>query len=130
VRFRRMRHLALFLAAMFFASNAAAAIGACIAELAGQQPMAGHALKAGAGEPAGKSSCPQSDDTGPCLTHYVQSYQSDEQKIWADVSVAALVPERIGVHFPFQVPPKPVVMALAPPVVGPSLTILFRNFRN
>jgi len=120
----------MFLAAMLFASNAAAAIGACIAELSGQGQMAGHALAAGAGEPAGKPLCPQSDDAGPCLTHYAQSYQSEQQKIWADVPAAAIVPERVVVHAPFQLPPKLAVLASAPPIAGPSLTILFRNFRN
>lgn len=130
MRFRRMRYLTLFLAAMFFASNAAAAIGACIAEFSGQDQMAGHAPAASAGEPAGKPLCPQSDDVGPCLTHHAQSYQSDQEKIWADIPAAAIVPERTVVHLPFQVPPKLVVLATASPIVGPSLTILFRNFRN
>jgi hypothetical protein len=125
-----MRYLTLFLAAMFFASNAAAAIGACIADLAGQEQMAGHGLVAHVGEPAGKPLCPPTEDAGPCLTHYAQSYQSDEQKLWADVPAAALVPEITVLQGIFQAPPKLVVLASAPPIVGPSLTILFRNFRN
>ena len=125
-----MRHLTLFLAAMFFASNAAAAIGACVAELAGHKQMAGHALDARASEPASKPLCPQPDDTGPCLTHYAQSYHGDEQKSWAAVSAAALVPELGVVKVAFHALPKPVVLASARPIVGPSLTILYRNFRN
>ena len=125
-----MRYLTLIMAAMFFASNAVAAIGACIAELAGHEQMAGHALAAKAGESARKSLCPQSDDAGACFTHYAQSYPGDEQKLWADVPAAALIPAHKLVHLEFQAPAKLVVLAAAPPIVGPSLTILFRNFRN
>ena len=126
VRFRRMRYLTLFLAAMFFASSAAAAIGACIADLAGHEHMAGHAPDANAGEPL----CPPSDDAGSCLTHYVQSYQSDEQKFWADFPPAVPAPVLGVLHVAFQEKPKLLVMAAAPPIVGPPLTILFGNFRS
>lgn len=121
-----MRYLTLFLAAMFFASNAAAAVRACIADLAGSGHVAAHALEAGAGEPL----CPQSEDTGPCLKHYAQTYQNDEQKIWAGVSAAALAPVLTLLRVSIPPQPKLVLVAAAPPIVGPPLTILYRNFRN
>ena len=121
-----MRYLTLFLAAMFFASNAAAAVRACIADLAGSGHVAAHALEAGAGEPL----CPQSEDTGACLKLYAQTYQNDEQKIWAGVSAAALAPVLTLLRVSIPPQPKLVLVAAAPPIVGPPLTILYRNFRN
>ena len=121
-----MRYLTFFLAAMFFASNAAAAVRACMADLAGQEHIAVRALDAEGDEQL----CPQSDDAGRCLTHCTQSYKSEEQKVSADVPVVALAPSLAVLHAAFQAQPKPVVVASAPSIVGPPLTILFRNFRN
>lgn len=121
-----MRYLTLFLAAMFFASNAAAAVRACMADLAGQEHVAIRALDAEGDEHL----CPQSEDAGRCLTHCTQSYKSDEQRFSADVHAVALAPALAVLHVSFQAQPKPVVVASAPPIVGPPLTILFRNFRN
>ena len=121
-----MRYLTLFLAAMFFASNAAAAVRACIADLAGQEHVVAHALDTRAGEPL----CLPSDDAGPCLKHYAQTYQNEEQNAWADFTPLALAPVLTLLHASFQAQPKAVVTLLTPPIVGPPLTILFRNFRN
>jgi len=74
--------------------------------------------------------CPQSDDAARCLTHCTQSYKNDEQKFSADIPTIALAPFLTVLHVSFQAKPKVVVVALAPPIVGPPLTILFRNFRN
>jgi hypothetical protein len=126
VRFRRTRYLTLFFAAMFFANNVAAAVRACVVDLAAQQHVAISALAAAADE----SLCPPSDDAGPCLTHYAQSRQNDEQKFLASFPAAAFVPVLAVLQVPFPAKPKPVVVASAPPIVGPSLTILFGNYRN
>lgn len=126
MRFRRMRYLALFLAAMLFANNAAAAIRACIADLAGQEHLALHTLAATGNDDL----CPQSDDAGPCLKHYAQSYQDDEQLFWADFRQAAPAPVVAVLRVSFPAKPKLIVLASAAPIVGPSLTILYRNFRN
>lgn len=126
VRFRRMRHLTLFLAVMFFASNAVAAARACMADLAGQEHVAVRALDAEGDEHL----CPQSDDAGRCLTHCTQSYKSDEQKFSADVPAVAPAPFLAVLSTSFQAQPKLVIVTSAPPIVGPALTILFRNFRN
>jgi hypothetical protein len=122
-----MRYLTLFLAAMFFANNAAAAIGACFADLAGSKH---HAIKTQVAE-GSKPLCPPSDDAGPCLTHYAQAYQIDAQPAWADFTPAAPAPVLGPLHASFQAKPKRLVLvASAAPIVGPPLTILFRNFRN
>lgn len=121
-----MRYQTFFLAAMFFASSAVATARACMADLAGQEHLAVRALDAEGDEHL----CPQSDDAGRCLTHCTQSYKSDEQRFSADVHAVALAPSLAVLHISFQAQPKPVVVASAPPIVGPPLTILFRNFRN
>jgi len=126
VRFRGMRYLTLFFAVMFFANNAGAAVCAFAADLAGQGRVAAHASAANADEPA----CPQCDETGSCLTHFVQSFHNDEQKIWTGVTPVALVPVLNVLEVPVPAQPKPVVLASAPPVVGPPLAILYRNFRK
>ncbi len=41
-----------------------------------------------------------------------------------------LAPAPAVFHAPLQATPKLVVLALAPHIVGPPLTILYRNFRN
>jgi hypothetical protein len=126
VRFRRMRYLSLFFAVMFFANNAGAAVCAFAADWAVQGRVAAHASAASADEPA----CPQCEEEGSCLTHFVQSFHNDEQNIWVGVSPVALVPilNVREVRVPAQ--PKLVVPASAPPIVGPSLAILYRNFRK
>jgi hypothetical protein len=121
-----MRYLTFFLAAMFFASNAVATVRACVADLAEQGHMAVRALDAEGDEHL----CPQSDDAARCLTHCTQSYKNGEQTFSADVHVVALAPFLAILHVSFQAKPKLVVVASAPPIVGPPLTILFRNFRN
>ena len=126
VRFRRVRYLTLSLAVMFFANNAAAAVCACIVDMAGQGHVAVHALGAKADEPA----CPQSGEAGPCLKHYLQSFQNGGQKIWAPVPATALVPVLNVLQVSVPARPKLVVVAAAPPIVGPPLAILYRNFRN
>lgn len=121
-----MRYLTFFMMAMFFANNAAAAIRACIADLAGQEHVA-MSMPAVAGN---EDLCPPSDAAGPCIKHYAQSHQSDEQKLWAGFSSVAPAPVLAVLRVSFQAKPKLVVLASAPPIVGPSLTILYRNFRN
>ena len=126
VRFRRMRYLTFFMAAMFFANNVAAAVRACVADLNTHEHIAISAPAAAGGGPL----CPPSDDAGPCLTHYAQSYQSDEQKAWVGFTPAAPA-ALLGVfHVAFRAKPKRPFVASAPPIVGPPLTILFGNFRN
>jgi len=126
VRFRRMRYLTLFLMVMFFANNAAAAIRSCVVGLAGRGPVAAHTLDTHAGD----NPSPVSDESGPCLKHCVQSQQYDEQKTWADLPTPVLLRAPDALQLSIRAQPRLVVTAVAPPVVGPPLTILYRNFRN
>jgi hypothetical protein len=126
VRFRRMPYLTVFVAVMFFASSAAAAARACIVDLPGQEHVAVRALDAEGNEHL----CPQSDDVARCLTHCTQSYKSDVQQFSADVPLFVLAPAPAVFHAPIQARPKLVIVALVPHIVGPPLTILYRNFRN
>ncbi len=121
-----MRYLIYFLAAMFIASNAAAAARACVVNLAGQEHAAVRALDAEGDEHL----CPQSDDASRCLRHCTQSYKSDQQQFSADVPVFLSAPALAVFQAPIQAQSRLVVVALAPPIVGPPLTILFGNFRN
>jgi hypothetical protein len=121
-----MRYLIFILAAMFFASNAVAAVRACVADLAGQEHIAVLALDAEGDEHL----CPQSDDAGRCLTHCTQSYKSDGQKVSAAAPAVALALFPAVFQSAFQTTPKVLVAAWAPPVVGLPLRILFLNFRN
>jgi len=126
VRFRQMQWLSLFLAVLFFANNASAAIGACASGLAGQDQTAVHALAAGASVPP----CSQSDESGPCPKHYVQDHQFDDQATWAGVPAATFIPAFDSPRFAPRAPAIRVAMSSAQPVLGPPLTILYRNFRN
>ena len=121
-----MRYVALFLAAMFFANNVAAAVRACIADAV----MPEHAVVAVETAAASHPLCPQQDESGPCPTHYAQSYPSDEQKAWAGFPRVVPVPVVAALPAIFHAQPKDRFYASAPPVVGPPLTILFGNFRN
>ena len=121
-----MRYVALLLAVLFFANNSAAAARACVSGIAGSGQAQAHALGAYAGEPA----CPQTDGAGPCPKHQVQSHQAGENDIWAVTPALAVLaaPELPLLTLPAAA--KLVVVASAPPVLGPPLTILYRNFRN
>lgn len=126
MRFRWMRYLTLFLAAMFFANNVPAAVRACVADSKSHE----HIAVSAPADAGGEALCPPSDDAGACLTHFAQSYQNDEQKFWADFPPVGPAPVLSLLHVAFRAKPKPLVMASAPPIVGPPLTILFGNFRN
>jgi len=111
---------------MLFASNVAAAVRACVVDLATPEHAAVSAPAPAGSEPQ----CPPTDDGRPCLKHYAQSYQNDEQPFSLDVPSVALDPA-LTVLYPFlKDEPKLLVAAAAPPIVGPALTILFGNFRN
>lgn len=124
-----MRLLNLFLAVMFFANNAVAAVRACSADHA-MQGRAAISAPAGA---ADQAPCPQDDDAGPCLKHYAQAYESsqgNESCLWNGFSPLVFIPTLAVVHASIQASPKLVAVAAAPPRVGPPLTILFGNFRR
>lgn len=123
MKLRRMRYLVVFLAMMFLANGVAAAARPCIVELSGQEHAA---LRS---EGAAEHLCPLSGDAARCLAHCTQSHKGEEQKLWIDVSGLVPTPAASAPRVWFQpeaaVPP----LGLAPRVVGPPLTILFRNFR-
>ncbi len=125
MRFRRMRYLTFFLAAMFFASNAIGAVRAYVVQPTGQEHAAVRALDAeGDTHP-----CQQSDDAARCLTHCTQIYTNHEQQFWPRFRPLVFTRTR---RFPRSDPADAEAgcSALAPHIVGPPLTILFGNFRN
>ncbi|MHB8666019.1 MAG: hypothetical protein ACYC7B_00670 [Burkholderiales bacterium] len=121
-----MPYLTVFVAVMFFASNAAASVRACVVSVTAQQHAAVPALDVeGHAHP-----CSQSDDAAGCLTHCVQYYKSGGQQLAADVPVPVPAPAPAVFHASVRANPTRVVVALAAPVVGPPPTLLFGNFRN
>lgn len=126
MKLARIRYLVVFFAAMFLANNAVASSRACMVQMAAQEHTAIQALDASGDE----NLCPEADSAANCPTHCTQSYKSDQQNLSFDVHAIAIAPalwlHRVGLP----VEPRRLVIASAPPVVGPPLTILFRNLRN
>lgn len=110
---------------MFVANSVAYAARVCIAELAGQERgMAGASAASDV-----EHQCPSADDAGLCLTHCTQGFKS-EQTVSPEVPGLILAPVLFVSYAWVEAGPTTPVVAPAPQVVGPPLTILFRNFRN
>ena len=116
----------VFFAAMFLANNAVAFARACMVHLDAQEHTAIRVLESGGDEHV----CPEADSAANCLVHCTQSYKSDERQLSFDAPAAAAVAPPLSLHRVWiPVEPRRLVIASAPPVVGPSLTILFGNLR-
>ena len=121
----RIRYLLIFFAAIFLANNAAAAARACMVKLAAQEHTAIQVLDTS----GDKHFCPEADSAANCLAHCAQSYKNDEQKVSFDAPALAIAPPLSPRRVWFLVESRLTVIALAPPVIGPPLTILFGNLR-
>ncbi|MGB5081266.1 MAG: hypothetical protein WBO23_11045 [Burkholderiales bacterium] len=123
----RIRYPLIFFAAMFLANGAVAAARACIVGPAAQEHTAIQVLATGGDEDL----CPEADSAAKCLAHFTQIYDiydSELQNLSSNAPAVAVAPFLLHrVWFP--VGARRLVIASAPPVVGPPLTILFRNFR-
>ena len=121
----RIRYSLILFAAMFLANSAVAAARACLVGLAAQEHTATKVFDSS----GGAHPCPEADSAANSLAHCTQSHKGDAQTFSFDaptVAVAApLSPHRAW----FPAGPRLPVLSLAPPVLGPPLTILFRNFR-
>jgi len=73
--------------------------------------------------------CPSADDAGLCLTHCTQGFKS-EQRVSPEVPAVFVALPLFIPYARVEARPTIPVVAFAPKVVGPPLTILFRNFRN
>ena len=125
MKLRRLRYLVAFFAAMFLANNAVAGGRACMVALAVEEHPAIRVLDSGGDEHL----CPEADSAANCLAHCTQSYKSDQQNSSFDAPAIVFAPP-LSLHrawFPVRL--TPLVLAVAPPVVGPPLTILFGNLR-
>lgn len=111
---------------MFLGNNAVAAARACMVELGAQEHTAIRVLDSGGDEHA----CPEADSAANCLAHCTQSYKSDQQNLSFDVPAVIIAPPPSVHRAWFPVEPERLVIASAALVVGPPLTILFRNLRN
>ena len=121
----RVRYLLVFFVAMFLANNVAAAARACIVELTGQE----HAVVQQADAGGDEHVCPVSEDAARCFTHCTQSFKNDQQKLATDVPGIAFASPLSLPRVWFRTEPRALVVAAAPPPVGPPLTILFGNLR-
>jgi hypothetical protein len=74
--------------------------------------------------------CPNAESAANCLGHCIQSDTSDEQSLPLNVPAVAVAPLLALHRVWLPVGLRPLVIASAPPIVGPRLTILFHNFRN
>lgn len=126
MKLARIRYLVVFFAAMFLANNAVASSRACMVQMAVQEHAAIQVLEAG----GDKNLCPEADGAANCLAHCTQSYKSEQQNLSFDVPAIAVAPPLSLHRARFAVEPRRLVIASAQPVVGPPLTILFRNLRN
>src|SRR3990172_65191 len=126
MRLGRMRYLLVFFAAMFLANNAVASARACMVQLAADEHTAIRILDSSDNE----NLCPEADNSAAnCLAHCTQSYKSDQQNLFFDATAIVFAPP-LSLHRAWiPIEPRPLVIASAPPVVGPSLTILFGNLR-
>jgi len=123
----RMRYSLIFFAAMFLANGTVAVARACLAGLAAQEHTAIRVLDT-SGDP---HPCPESV-SAPMemdLAHCAQSQKGDGQTFFFDAPMAAVAAPLSPYRVWFAVEPRLLVLSLAPSVAGPSLTILFRNFR-
>ncbi|OGA04946.1 MAG: hypothetical protein A3I00_08100 [Betaproteobacteria bacterium RIFCSPLOWO2_02_FULL_64_12] len=110
---------------MFFANSVAYAARVCIAELAGQE----HGMAGDSAAIKIEHQCPSADDAGLCLTHCTQGFKS-EQRVSPEVPAVFVALPLFIPYARVEARPTIPVVAFAPKVVGPPLTILFRNFRN
>ncbi|OGI67706.1 MAG: hypothetical protein A2W18_09640 [Candidatus Muproteobacteria bacterium RBG_16_60_9] len=126
MKLARIRYLLIVFAAIFLANNAVAAARACMVELATQAHSAIQTL-----DTSGDAHrCLDADRTANCLAHCTQSYKNDERKFSFDAPPFVIAPAPSPHRAWFRAEPRLLVIASAPPVVGPSLTILFGNFRK
>ena len=121
----RIRYLIVFFAAMFLANNAVASARACTVGPAAQEHTAIQVLdSSGDGH-----LCPDAGSADDSVAHCTQSYKSDQQNFSFDVPAVVFAPP-LSVHRAWvPIEPRRLVIASAPPVVGPPLTILFGNLR-
>lgn len=126
MRTRRIRYLIAFVATMFLANNVVAAAYACITALNGANLAAIRALDAR----QVTHSEPASADAESCLTHCAQGDEIQQQDLAAAVHAPASVPGLPAAHLTASIKPVAPLVALAPRIIGPPLTILFHNFRN
>jgi len=124
MRFKRTRYLIAFFAAMFLANSVAAAAHVSFAPLVGEVPAA-------AGELAGVGGDNfMEPGTDSCLDHCIQAYTHQDQHFATAVSPGIAAPVRFAAYRSTRAAPGNPVIARAPMILGPPLTILFRNFRN
>ena len=121
----RIRYSIVFFAAMFLANNAVASARACTVGLAAQEHTAIQVLdSSGDGH-----LCPDAGSADDSIAHCTQSYKSDVQNLSFDTPAPAVAPPLLLHRVGGPVGPRRPVIASAPPIVGPPLTILFGNLR-
>lgn len=122
----RLRYLLILFAVMFLGNGAAAGVRGCMVNLAAQE----HAEMQIPGTSGDEQLCPEADSAANRAAHCMQSYKNADQKVSFDAPTFSIARPILPHRASAPARPAPVVMASAPPAVGPPLTILFGNRRN
>lgn len=116
----------IFFVVMFLGNSAAAGVRECMINLAARE-HAGMKVPDASGD---EQLCPEADSAANRAAHCMRSYKNDEQKVSFDAPTFSIAPPLLPHRVWVPAKPGPVVMASAPPAVGPPPTILFGNRRN
>lgn len=124
MKLTRIRHLLIVVVAVLLANNIAAASTARVVQPVMPAHAGTEAFDAGGGQP-----CVDADSTANCWAYCPQSYKIDEPAVSFNATPSTIAPVPPAYCAGFRPKPRRLVIVSAPPVVGPSLTILFGNFR-
>lgn len=125
MKLRRLRWLLGIGAAMLVAHSVTAAVRACTVDIAGAAHFASQSVGT-----LDQHVCPEADAATQCLAHCTQSVKSAGQNLTSDAPLLFIVPAQSVYLISSRPEAAPQLPASRPPVVGPSLTILFRKLRN
>jgi len=126
MRSNRTRYLFTFFAAMLLANNALAVARACVVHFPAPKLVVGQVLHTGGDERL----CSAPDDANKCPEHVTGIRNSGDLNLFIDPPSVALGPQRVPLRVGVSPDSMRLVVASAPPIVGPPLTILFHNLRN
>jgi len=116
--------LIIFLVAVFLADNAVAAASENIIQQVTPAQTGTQTFDTGDGQP-----CRDADNAANCWAYCAQSYQAAEPTASVNATPSLVIPAPSSYRVRWQTKPTQLAVVTAPPVVGPTLTILFGNFR-
>lgn len=123
MKLTRIGYPLIVLVAGFLANNAAAAASVHIVQQTAPAQASTETFHAGG------QLCLDADSTANCWVGCTQSYDNNEPIVSFNATPSIIAPAPSPYRVRLRAEPRRHVMISAPPVVGPSLTILFGNFR-